>query len=114
LRKVKFTALVWARRVGRLAGSTGGDQAASLSRARITVIADHGFPVGAATSRSFRMRGISRTDGLAGGFQRCIELWPLPIVILTRLHLGKRLGDLEAFLIGKASDQCLLRLQAET
>ena len=32
------------------------------SRARMTVIADHGFPVGVDTLRSFRMRAISRAD----------------------------------------------------
>jgi hypothetical protein len=36
--------------------------AANRSRARITVIADQGLPVGVATLRSFRMRAISRAD----------------------------------------------------
>jgi hypothetical protein len=35
---------------------------ASRSRARMTVIADQGSPVGVATLRLFRMRAISRAD----------------------------------------------------
>jgi hypothetical protein len=64
-------------------------QAASRSRARMTVIADQGLPVGVATPRAFRMRAISRADSLSRAKQgraRGILLRAIMLCAFWRFH----------------------------
>jgi hypothetical protein len=65
------------------------------------------------TAEPIELRDDHRRLGFAGGFQGRMELRPLLIIIFTGLHLGECLHDLNAFLIGEALDQCLLRLKAQ-
>jgi hypothetical protein len=66
------------------------------------------------TAEAIKLRDDHRRLGLAGGFQRCIELRPLLVIVLAGLDLRERLDDLEAFLISEALDQRLLCLKAKS
>jgi hypothetical protein len=77
----------------------------------LTVIADHGAPVGVSTLRSFRMRAISRARlAFRLGEDRGQHLGSLAVLNALRLLCGERiaraLGDQPAFFLGQGGKRC--------